>query len=111
MKSTRRSHLRIYLAIFAAALISGLAIPASRAAEPTLQLKDNDVWVMAGDSITAQRQHTNYIEAYYRTRLSEAESALPQFGHRRQSHGQRARALRLRRGGVEADDREHRTRA
>lgn len=41
------------------------------AAEPTLQLKDNDVWVMAGDSITAQRQHTNYIEAYYRTRFPQ----------------------------------------
>jgi lysophospholipase L1-like esterase len=32
-----------------------------------LRLKDNDVWVMAGDSITAQRLHTNYIEAFYRT--------------------------------------------
>ncbi len=42
-----------------------------RAAEPTFQLKDNDVWVMAGDSITAQRLHTNYIEAYYRTRHPE----------------------------------------
>jgi hypothetical protein len=40
-----------------------------RAAEPRLTLKENDVWVMAGDSITAQRQHTNYIEAYYRTRF------------------------------------------
>ncbi len=39
------------------------------AAEPKLTLKENDVWVMAGDSITAQRQHTNYIEAYYRTRF------------------------------------------
>ncbi len=37
------------------------------AAEPTLQLKDNDVWVMVGDSITAQRLHSNFIEAYYRT--------------------------------------------
>jgi lysophospholipase L1-like esterase len=42
-----------------------------RAAEPTLQFKDNDVWVMAGDSITAQRLHTNYIEAFYRTRHPE----------------------------------------
>lgn len=33
-----------------------------------LKLKDNDVWVMAGDSITAQRQHSNYIEAFFRTR-------------------------------------------
>ena len=40
----------------------------ARATEPALQVKDNDVWVMAGDSITAQRLHTNYIEAFYRTR-------------------------------------------
>jgi lysophospholipase L1-like esterase len=39
------------------------------AATPSLTLKDGDVWVMAGDSITAQRLHTNYIEAFYRTRF------------------------------------------
>ncbi len=38
------------------------------AADPVLTIKQNDVWVMAGDSITAQRQHSNYIEAFYRTR-------------------------------------------
>jgi lysophospholipase L1-like esterase len=27
-------------------------------------LKDGDVWVMAGDSITAQHQHSNYFEAF-----------------------------------------------
>ncbi len=41
------------------------------AAEPALTLKDNDTWVMAGDSITAQRLHTNYIEAFYRTRYPQ----------------------------------------
>ena len=51
----------------AALLLASAFLPAS-AAEPALQLKDNDVWVMAGDSITAQRQHTNYIEAYFLTR-------------------------------------------
>jgi len=41
-------------------------------AEPApLKLKDNDVWVMVGDSITAQRLHSNYIELYYRTRHPE----------------------------------------
>ncbi len=45
-----------------------LAAAISAAAEPALTLKDNDVWVMAGDSITAQRQHTNFIEAYFQTR-------------------------------------------
>ncbi len=38
---------------------------------PALTLKDNDVWVMAGDSITAQRQHTNYLEAFYQTRYPQ----------------------------------------
>ena len=53
------------LATFTAAIFCALH---TRAAEPALQLKDNDVWVMAGDSITAQRMHTNYIEAFFRTR-------------------------------------------
>jgi lysophospholipase L1-like esterase len=60
----RLSLFRVISAVLALALH---AISAA-AAEPTLQLKDNDVWVMSGDSITAQRQHTNFIEAYYRTR-------------------------------------------
>ncbi len=38
------------------------------AADPVLTVKQDDVWVMAGDSITAQRQHSNYIEAFFRTR-------------------------------------------
>lgn len=69
MKLTLRSH---RCGFFAAALVAacfGLAL--SHAAEPKLELKDNDVWVMAGDSITAQRLHTNYIEAFFRTRYPE----------------------------------------
>lgn len=36
------------------------------AAEPTtgFPLKDGDLWVMAGDSITAQHLHSNYFEAF-----------------------------------------------
>ena len=41
------------------------------AAQPAFSVKDNDTWVMAGDSITAQRLHTNYIEAFYRTRYPQ----------------------------------------
>jgi hypothetical protein len=41
------------------------------ATEPPFTLKDNDTWVMAGDSITAQRLHSNYIEAFYRTRYPQ----------------------------------------
>lgn len=47
-------------------LIGGL--PLFAADNPALTLKQDDLWVMAGDSITAQRQHSNYIEAFYRTR-------------------------------------------
>jgi len=56
------------LSIGAAALAFALGTATLFAAEPVFQLKDNDVWVMAGDSITAQRLHTNYIEAFYRTK-------------------------------------------
>lgn len=48
-----------------------LATLSAWAEEPGLQLKDNDVWVMAGDSITAQRLHTDYIEAFFRTRFPQ----------------------------------------
>ena len=40
--------------LFAAASFLTLASTV-RAAEPVLQLKQDDVWVMSGDSITAQR--------------------------------------------------------
>ena len=56
---------RLFPHLATALLLAALPLAA---AEPALQLKDHDVWVMAGDSITAQRLHTNYIEAYYRTR-------------------------------------------
>ena len=49
------------------AILCGQAI----AVEPAFTLKDNDTWVMAGDSITAWRLHTNYIEAFYRTRYPQ----------------------------------------
>ena len=38
---------------------------------PVVPVKANDVWVMAGDSITAQRLHSNYVEAFYRTHYPE----------------------------------------
>src|SRR5664280_1504627 len=33
-------------------------------AKAEFPLKDGDIWVMAGDSITAQHLHTNYFEAF-----------------------------------------------
>ena len=35
---------------------------------------------MAGDSITAQRMHTNYIEAYYRTRFPKLKLVIAHGG-------------------------------
>ena len=41
-----------------ALLACALDLRTACAAGPKLELKDNDLWVMAGDSITAQRLHT-----------------------------------------------------
>jgi len=48
------------------ALLAGLLALANArpAAADEFPLKDGDVWVMAGDSITAQHLHTNYFEAF-----------------------------------------------
>lgn len=51
-----------------AVVLCGMPAFAFAAGEPALVPKQDDLWVMAGDSITAQRLHTNYIEAFYRTR-------------------------------------------
>lgn len=59
------------LRAFACLTSAFLILPIARAAEPALTLKDNDTWVFAGDSITAQRLHTNYIEAWFRTHYPE----------------------------------------
>jgi lysophospholipase L1-like esterase len=73
MKSSRPLPFRMVSRFTAAAAALALVLGSAsiRADEPALKLKDNDVWVMAGDSITAQRLHTNYIEAFYRTRHPE----------------------------------------
>jgi lysophospholipase L1-like esterase len=73
MTSSHYSPSRILsrLSICTAALALALGVAPLQAAAPAFELKDNDVWVMAGDSITAQRLHTNYIEAFYRTRHPE----------------------------------------
>src|SRR5581483_8823603 len=66
MKTSPVSPSRVFAHFASCAAVVALAFASARAAEPALQLKDGDVWVMAGDSITAQRLHTNYIEAFYR---------------------------------------------
>src|SRR5436305_1931517 len=49
------------LGLLALALVL-VAPAASRSAD--FPLKDGDTWVMVGDSITAQKQHSNYFEAF-----------------------------------------------
>jgi len=66
MNTSPVSSSRLVTHFASCAAVFALSFASVRAAEPTLQLKDGDVWVMAGDSITAQRLHTNYIEAFYR---------------------------------------------
>lgn len=66
-----KSFVQPLLLAFALSVLSLLAGPVRgepAGNEPDLTPKANDLWVMAGDSITAQRLHTNYIEAFYRTR-------------------------------------------
>lgn len=50
--------------LLVALLTVGLSATPAPAADPTFPLKDGDVWVMAGDSITAQHLHSNYFEAF-----------------------------------------------
>ena len=46
-------------------LLAGLAVlHAAPARAGDFPLKDGDLWVMAGDSITAQHLHSNYFEAF-----------------------------------------------
>src|SRR5215831_5298101 len=64
------------LSLLTAALVV-LPLPA---AEPTFPLKDGDVWVMAGDSITAQHLHSNYIEAFCYARYPKLKFAFRNSG-------------------------------
>lgn len=67
---------------FSVALLLGLAA-ATPAAEPgVFPLRDGDIWVMAGDSITAQHLHSNYIEAFCFARYPK-----PKFGFRNSGVG------------------------
>src|SRR5437764_12950868 len=52
------------------------------AAEPgtAFPLNDGDVWVMAGDSITAQHLHSNYFEAFCYARYPDKKFAFRNSG-------------------------------
>src|SRR4051794_13127173 len=60
-----------------ALVVVGAALSA-RAAE--FPLKDGDVWVMAGDSITAQHLHSNYFEAFCYARYPQMKFAFRNSG-------------------------------
>ena len=62
---------KTFRAASAAALAAVLLFAPGLQAETTpetFQPKEGDLWVMAGDSITAQKLHSNYIEAFFRAR-------------------------------------------
>jgi lysophospholipase L1-like esterase len=82
-----RSHLApevpaVYRLLPAALLALIPSLPqAARAAEPAaFPLKDGDVWVMAGDSITAQHLHSNYFEAFCYARYPKMKFAFRNSG-------------------------------
>ncbi len=60
-------------------LLGVLATP-SPAQEPGFPLKEGDVWVMAGDSITAQHLHSNYFEAFCYARYPKLKFAFRNSG-------------------------------
>lgn len=70
--------LSLPLALFAM-LCSGLG-PVAAAEPAAFPLKDGDIWVMAGDSITAQHLHSNYFEAFCFARYPQLKFAFRNSG-------------------------------
>src|SRR3954470_22714660 len=64
----------------AALLALPLALPLHAAEPAAFPLKDGDVWVMAGDSITAQHLHSNYFEAFCYARYPNLKFAFRNSG-------------------------------
>ena len=62
-----------------ALLCSGL-VPLVAAEPAAFPLKDGDIWVMAGDSITAQHLHSNYFEAFCFARYPQMKFAFRNSG-------------------------------
>lgn len=64
--------------LFILTIASLLATTTARAAD--FPLKDGDIWVMAGDSITAQHLHSNYFEAFCFARYPQLKFAFRNSG-------------------------------
>lgn len=60
--------------------VLGLLFSSARPAAAEFPLKDGDLWVMAGDSITAQHQHSNYFEAFCFARYPQLKFAFRNSG-------------------------------
>jgi len=61
-------------------LLGGLAVLAAPAPAADFPLKEGDIWVMAGDSITAQHLHSNYFEAFCYARYPQMKFAFRNSG-------------------------------
>ncbi|HBC85444.1 MAG TPA: hypothetical protein DCZ94_00670 [Lentisphaeria bacterium] len=59
----RMAQIRIWFGLAVVGLLVCLGANFANA-QGEFPLKDGDTWIMVGDSITAQRLHTNYIEAF-----------------------------------------------
>jgi lysophospholipase L1-like esterase len=59
---------------------SYFAVPLTAAEPAAFPLRDGDVWVMAGDSITAQHLHSNYFEAFCYARYPKLKFAFRNSG-------------------------------
>jgi hypothetical protein len=63
-----------WIVVVLACLVAGVP---SKADFP---LRDGDIWVMAGDSITAQHLHSNYFEAFCFARYPQLKFAFRNSG-------------------------------
>src|SRR5262245_25076569 len=74
-------HPAMFLRLLSATLLAmPLAFPLHAAEPAAFPLKDGDVWVMAGDSITAQHLHSNYFEAFCYARYPKLKFAFRNSG-------------------------------
>lgn len=70
------------LRTLAVLLLAAVPAVSQPGADPAAEfpLKDGDVWVMAGDSITAQHLHSNYVEAFCYARYPNLKFAFRNSG-------------------------------
>ena len=71
-----------YLSACALFFLAVVAAPcaADESASAGFPLKEGDIWVMAGDSITAQHLHSNYFEAFCFARYPQRKFAFRNSG-------------------------------